>query len=950
MLRAFTRSADKLLMETYTIMLRGRAYAILPLSVRLLTSLFQPHPIISVSSPQPSPNATISNSHPTPPLPTPTPTTGDGSLSESETYCNQMLHQKRGFPLYVPGPQPRPAEYREKGISIGDVGSVTSDGGFDFYFNIFLSAEHPINANRTPEDFSPMQLYDLEDISDHNYRLGNYVSTSTVQRMDLDGAAGTFPGGHFVFSCDGPRGAVLALPDGAHLQKLQNLESMRAYAAKHVENWYNYINGPRRGRGLGNGDLCLITGCEKARSWGMASYCASRREFQLFFRPTAVEGATYRPYNWGGTHGQINPSRSQSHDPPSSNDPLNQTTFIHGWSISLPTGVWGRLFGSVQTSSIVDFQLLLNASSSPSCSTAQGSSYAWLFNLFAGRSTTGGSQHAGQHRGAILSDLSPTAMVVNPGKLINEYIFYKLPQATGVVMTHHDDWCDILGDDGLQDPSDFFRRINEQFTITEKDGATFLTPKLEHSLADSSTENAFQASATRAPEMSFYEERLRNEMGSMSHSSPILIAPVLRRRHNKSPLANDPQTNSSPISPVLPQHISPPLANQSRSLPWMLPGGVSGSLMATTTTPESFTTNPSLAGTVGRRLLSWAVPTRTFGSSQIGRSGPSLDADSEFYCRQMLLQRRGFPLYIPNSPGLPAERREHGIEIGDVGSITPEGGFDFYFNIFYPAEHPINANRTPQGFVPMQPYNLSDVLHKDLQPGDYVATSTVQKMDLDPPAGEFPGGHFVFSCSSPQGAVLALPDGAHFQRLTNVGKLQRYAAYRAESWYRYINGARGRQVSNGGLVLVTGYEKARSWGIASFSATPENFQLFFEPRAGAADKTYHWRTSGKRNSAKTQSYDPSSGDSPTNQTVFMHGLSIQLGAGVWGKLFGTVTVSSMADILSQGSSSLRAEEREGARTKMDPVPFTRISWSSCFLLLLFTFYSWEIIRFVWSML
>jgi hypothetical protein len=131
------------------------------------------------------------------------------------------------------------------------------------------------------------------------------------------------------------QGAVLALPDGSHLQKLGNLENMRAYAAKHAESWYKYVNGPR-GRGLANGDLYLVTGCEKARSWGMASYHHTRDEFEFNFKPTAAANAIHQTYRWSGTHGRKNPATRKSYNPPSTNEPVNQTTFIHGWSISLP--------------------------------------------------------------------------------------------------------------------------------------------------------------------------------------------------------------------------------------------------------------------------------------------------------------------------------------------------------------------------------------------------------------------------------------------------------------------------------------------------------------------------------------------------------------------------------------------------------------------------------------
>jgi hypothetical protein len=111
-------------------------------------------------------------------------------LSESEIYCGQLLRQKRGFPLYVPAPEPNlPLDYQRHGIGIGDVGSVMPEGIFDFFFNIFLPPEHPINANRTPEDFSPMSPYDSMEVVHHNYDPGNYVSSPTVQKLDLDASS-----------------------------------------------------------------------------------------------------------------------------------------------------------------------------------------------------------------------------------------------------------------------------------------------------------------------------------------------------------------------------------------------------------------------------------------------------------------------------------------------------------------------------------------------------------------------------------------------------------------------------------------------------------------------------------------------------------------------------------------------------------------------------------------
>ncbi|KAF8157618.1 hypothetical protein K438DRAFT_1529029, partial [Mycena galopus ATCC 62051] len=187
---------------------------------------------------------------------------------ESEVYCNQLLRKKRGFPLYDPEPrQTLPLEYRMSGVAIGDVGRITPEGSFDFFFNIYLPADHPVNNNDVPEAFCPLPLYESRDVYHRSYPAGNHISTSSLQRLDTNTV---FPGDEFIFNCHVPQGAVLALPHGSQLRKLDNLEALRKYAATHAESWFKYINGPR-GRGL-NGSLYLVTGCEKAVSWGQASF------------------------------------------------------------------------------------------------------------------------------------------------------------------------------------------------------------------------------------------------------------------------------------------------------------------------------------------------------------------------------------------------------------------------------------------------------------------------------------------------------------------------------------------------------------------------------------------------------------------------------------------------------------------------------------------------------
>jgi hypothetical protein len=80
--------------------------------------------------------------------------------------------------LYRPEPRPNlPEEYRQTGIAIGDVGIVTVEGGFEFFFNIYLPANNPINID-APEDFVPLSACPSKrDIDNYDFHPGDHVST-----------------------------------------------------------------------------------------------------------------------------------------------------------------------------------------------------------------------------------------------------------------------------------------------------------------------------------------------------------------------------------------------------------------------------------------------------------------------------------------------------------------------------------------------------------------------------------------------------------------------------------------------------------------------------------------------------------------------------------------------------------------------------------------------------
>ena len=115
------------------------------------------------------------------------------SASPSEVYVRQLLPKKNGLPLLVPEPYDNlPLEYRETGVRIGDVGTHTDDGSFDFLFNICVPADDPVNSlHGVPDGFEPVPLAEAEiSTIQKMHKKGSVISSATVKQESI-----TFEGG-----------------------------------------------------------------------------------------------------------------------------------------------------------------------------------------------------------------------------------------------------------------------------------------------------------------------------------------------------------------------------------------------------------------------------------------------------------------------------------------------------------------------------------------------------------------------------------------------------------------------------------------------------------------------------------------------------------------------------------------------------------------------------------
>ena len=155
------------------------------------------------------------------------------------------------------------------------------------------------------------------------------------------------------------------MPQGAYHEDLKNIRRFREYALIHAESWYQYANGPC-GREIGNGELHLVTGCDKATSWGIATYShlqSSRPEDNvslLRFNPVGNDRqgrhsscTTYKwDYEGAAAEAKFGPEEDEltSLGVNGSVPPRNQCTFIRSLTPAFGVDDWERLELKVESS------------------------------------------------------------------------------------------------------------------------------------------------------------------------------------------------------------------------------------------------------------------------------------------------------------------------------------------------------------------------------------------------------------------------------------------------------------------------------------------------------------------------------------------------------------------------------------------------------------------------
>jgi len=193
------------------------------------------------------------------------------------------------------------------------------------------------------------------------------------------------------FESSASEGAVLTMPHGACAENLANVSRFRKYVSANLESWYRFVNNTR-GREARNGDVRLVVGCDKASSWGMATFANSTaQDFHLKFNPTGQNGSS-QTYGWecsGSVEARAGPDPSETEELRSSDDSgysgmyKNQCLFLRTMNPTLGDSVWQGLGFDFETAMNVQSDSYPKAwnptpSSGPSTTTTNptGASYS----------------------------------------------------------------------------------------------------------------------------------------------------------------------------------------------------------------------------------------------------------------------------------------------------------------------------------------------------------------------------------------------------------------------------------------------------------------------------------------------------------------------------------------------------------------------------------------------
>ena len=139
-------------------------------------------------------------------------------------------------------------------------------------------------------------------------------------------------------------GALLFLPDGASEEDLINSGEIKQFIIKHAETWISYAIST--GRDIDRNSLYFVTGCTKAKDWGMVTFNRSPPWEESSLKLGQSTHPDDPRYIWERSRG-CGMARTGPGPDDELNDertvPRNQTLFVKGYKIAFSEEAWTRI-------------------------------------------------------------------------------------------------------------------------------------------------------------------------------------------------------------------------------------------------------------------------------------------------------------------------------------------------------------------------------------------------------------------------------------------------------------------------------------------------------------------------------------------------------------------------------------------------------------------------------
>ncbi|KAJ7027269.1 hypothetical protein C8F04DRAFT_1122926 [Mycena alexandri] len=383
-------------------------------------------------------------------------------MANGQLYTKLLLCKGLGYPLWYPPPIDSLADaYRQEGVQIGDVGYITPRGAFSFVFNICRGADHPINRHfGVPNGFQQLQLdaHAIERV-DVAFQPRSDISTDTVKSRrvsvgaDLNSTVPVEAGVGIEISCSATLGASLILPHGASSSDLLPLRVFREYILAHAKSWFEFLAAQQRP--VQDLNLYLVTGCDKATSWGTAVVAKTTNSGEVTMKlgPTGIAG--HAEYSWDNSSYNRGFAQAGPHRKPGEESwGENQCVFLRGYSVAMKSKLKSALTGQVKVEPMKGFSNSpIHASLSdriPWWSQRSGQSTG--ADSESGRSNSGPSDESG--RPGDSDYLWSTAY--HPSAIINDFLLHSIGPERGGVMafTHDKVWIGAIGAGRVRFPDD----------------------------------------------------------------------------------------------------------------------------------------------------------------------------------------------------------------------------------------------------------------------------------------------------------------------------------------------------------------------------------------------------------------------------------------------------------------------------------------------------------------